>query len=216
MQAGNPEESFTDDFARGYYIGQIDPVTHRKSGLGIRIYLKEDQPGNMLAQSDKDDGSSIHMTEEQPIDACQILSVYEGEWKGDLREGKGWECYKNKDVYIGFFHHNQREGKGKMSKYATGETYTGEWYQSQRHGYGSWRKKDSQFHYSGMWSNNKPWGYGILRSHSGDVFEGNFYNGYKHGAGVETYKNGGSFIGNFRNGQPEGHGRLVAYDGGVY
>ena len=51
-----------------------------------------------------------------------------------------------------------------------------------------------------MFSNNKPWGYGILRSHIGDVFEGNFFNGLKHGTGMESYKDGGTYVGNFKNG----------------
>lgn len=133
-----------------------------------------------------------------------------------MREGLGYEVYTNKDVYFGYFSRNQRHGKGKLIKHATNETYTGQFYQGMRHGYGAWRKEGSEFHYSGMWSNNKPWGYGILRSHIGDVFEGNFHNGYKHGTGMETYKDGGTYVGNFKDGQPEGFGRLTSLDGSVF
>ena len=178
---------FSDDFATGFYVGKINQATGQKEGLGIRIYLDE----------------KFVPTEEKPqIPIEKIIGVYEGEWLKEMREGKGFESYSNKDIYIGQFSQNQRHGKGKLLKKTTQETYTGEWYQGMRHGYGAWAKAGSLFHYSGMWSNNKPWGYGILKSHGGDVYEGLFKNGFKHGTGVESYKDGGSFIGNFRDGLP--------------
>jgi len=177
----------------------VNAVTGKKEGLGVRIYLSEKLS-----------------PQEEGIPPEKIVAVYEGEWEAEMRKGKGLEVYPNKDIYSGLFHWNQRHGKGKLLKHATGDTYTGEWFQGMRHGFGAWKKDSSEFHYSGMWSNNKPYGYGILRSHLGDVYEGIFRNGYKHGTGVEVYKDGGSYIGNFRDGQPEGFGKLICYVGSIY
>ena len=79
---------FSDDFATGFYLGQINHATGQKEGLGVRIYLAE----------------KFVPTEELPhIPLENILSVYEGEWKEEMREGKGFERCFNKDVYIGQF-----------------------------------------------------------------------------------------------------------------
>ncbi len=103
--------SFTDDFAPGFYIGQVNPITGKKEGLGVRIYLSE-KPS----------------PQDERIPPEKIVAVYEGEWQAEMREGKGLEVYANKDIYLGLFHWNQRQGKGKLLKHATGETYTGEWF----------------------------------------------------------------------------------------
>ena len=52
-----------------------------------------------------------------PLD--KIVSVYEGEWREDMREGKGFERYQSGDVYVGQFSQNQRHGKGKLLKKET-------------------------------------------------------------------------------------------------
>ena len=33
--------SYTDDYADGFYIGQVNHATGKKEGLGVRIYLTE-------------------------------------------------------------------------------------------------------------------------------------------------------------------------------
>lgn len=87
-----PEDgSFADDFKTGYYIGQLNPITGQKEGYGIRIYLKE-----KVEQKPSEE----HQQEEH-IPNDQIISVYEGEWKDDMRDGQGYEVYPNKDVYAG-------------------------------------------------------------------------------------------------------------------
>jgi len=35
---------------------------------------------------------------------------YEGSWLKDLRSGKGWERYPNKNVYNGDFHNGKAHG----------------------------------------------------------------------------------------------------------
>ena len=79
---------FSDDFSTGFYVGQLNHGTGQKEGLGIRLYLAK----------------KFVPTEEQPqIPIEKIISVYEGEWKEEMREGRGFERYSNKDIYIGQF-----------------------------------------------------------------------------------------------------------------
>lgn len=64
--------------------------------------------------------------------------VYEGFWNCDRRHGKGFERFKNGDVYLGDFFKGRAEGKGKRVWYESAEAYEGEWYQGMRHGIGKW------------------------------------------------------------------------------
>jgi hypothetical protein len=36
--------------------------------------------------------------------------LYEGEWKSDVRSGKGYEKYQNGNVYLGFFDKGKAHG----------------------------------------------------------------------------------------------------------
>lgn len=84
---GKDPGSFTDDYTTGIYIGQVNAETGKKEGLGVRIYLTE--------PLGKDEEAVPHE---------KVIMVYEGCWQNDLREGKGFEVYSNKDIYSGFFH----------------------------------------------------------------------------------------------------------------
>ena len=101
-----PKES---DNATGVYIGQLDNSFKEKHGIGVRIYLKEVLNDDKVAEE-------------------QIMGVYEGQWKDNMREGRGFEIYKNRDIYFGSFKDNRRHGQGSLYKVTKGETYKGEWY----------------------------------------------------------------------------------------
>ena len=81
----------SDDYATGVYIGQLNHNTGKKEGLGVRLYLTD-----KLTEQDRKEGI--------PLD--KIISLYEGEWMEDKRQGTGYEVYKNKDVYVGSFVEN--------------------------------------------------------------------------------------------------------------
>ena len=56
----------------------------------------------------------------------QKYKYYIGEWKDNLRNGKGTLCYKDGLKYQGDFINNKFEGKGKYI-YEDGNYYIGEW-----------------------------------------------------------------------------------------
>jgi len=95
--------------------------------------------------------------------------VYEGDWKNDIRTGKGFERYTN-NTYVGEFKKSKPWGKG-VYKWSNGEVYDGEWYQGLKHGYGIWKGifGDS---YIGEWKNSRADGYGVHTWRNGDRYEG--------------------------------------------
>lgn len=60
---------------------------------------------------------------------------YEGEWKGDVKEGKGEFTYFDGTVYNGEWKNNVREGSGTY-KWTNGTVYTGLWKNNMREGKG--------------------------------------------------------------------------------
>ena len=56
----------------------------------------------------------------------KVYTVYEGEWKNDVQDGKGKMKWAEGDYYEGEFKNNMVHGEGTM-KYATGVVYSGKW-----------------------------------------------------------------------------------------
>jgi hypothetical protein len=80
-------------------------------------------------------------------------SVYTGEFKNDMRHGKGMLRWANGSCYNGYWRNDRRHNvTGKMS-FKEGEVYDGHWEENMMHGYGT------------MWHNN------------GMVFKGQFVEG---------------------------------------
>ena len=73
---------------------------------------------------------------------------YIGDWKNDIREGKGVYFWDGLNRYEGDFKNDFIEGKGKMY-YDNGDICDGEWYHNIRNGVclyyhndvGKWRKE---------------------------------------------------------------------------
>ena len=62
-------------------------------------------------------------------------ALYEGEYKRDIKNGKGRYVAPNGDVFVGDFVDGQKCGKGEYI-YATGGRYVGSWLDGKRHGKG--------------------------------------------------------------------------------
>ena len=56
----------------------------------------------------------------------------------DKRNGKGYERYKNGDIFLGQYHKGKCSGKGRRFWVERGETYEGEWVDGKMHGVGQW------------------------------------------------------------------------------
>jgi hypothetical protein len=50
----------------------------------------------------------------------------------------------------------------------------------------------------------------------GEVYEGEFQNGFPNGNGTYTFTNGAKYVGEFKNGRQDGQGTYTYIDGGIY
>ncbi len=80
--------------------------------------------------------------------------IYEGEWRDNVRHGKGRYVWANNDTYEGDFQNGNRHGYGVYT-FASGEQYRGEWRDDLRHGEGAMHAKDGKKLLEGIWINDK-------------------------------------------------------------
>jgi len=115
--------------------------------------------------------------------------VYEGSWKGGLRDGQGKYTWTNNDVYDGQWSHDQRHGLG-VYVWHDGSKYVGNYSFGIRSGYGIYYYTNGNI-YEGTWQDNLKHGIANFY-HKESVNIGGKYlnNEYVSGTGVnqENYK----------------------------
>jgi len=87
---------------------------------------------------------------------------YEGEWRNDVKHGKGTFYYLNGDRLEGMFADNLRSGYGIMY-YANGDKYEGDWKFDRKNGFGIYLDSKAQTIYTGFWMNDQKEGPGYFR-----------------------------------------------------
>ena len=97
-------------------------------------------------------------------------SVYEGEWKDDIRNGYGKMTWPGGRVYEGQLQKSIRNGIGKMT-WPDGSVYEGEWKDGIRNGYGKMTWPDGRV-YEGQYINGIKTGYGKMTWPDGKVYRG--------------------------------------------
>ncbi|XP_034840456.1 MORN repeat-containing protein 3-like [Maniola hyperantus] len=121
---------------------------------------------------------------------------YVGDWKNDLKEGKG--------LFLTF----------------TGKLYEGDWHKGFRHGFGtlSYRLPNGTFYleYRGEWVRGKPEGVGWRYYENGDIYFGFWKRGQWHGYGKMWYQNGTYYVGYWNMSKREGLGMFVQENGNRY
>eukprot|EP00325_Prymnesiales_sp_UTEX-LB-985_P010600 CAMPEP_0174758588 /NCGR_PEP_ID=MMETSP1094-20130205/107838_1 /TAXON_ID=156173 /ORGANISM="Chrysochromulina brevifilum, Strain UTEX LB 985" /LENGTH=657 /DNA_ID=CAMNT_0015964515 /DNA_START=16 /DNA_END=1990 /DNA_ORIENTATION=- len=155
-------------------------------------------------------GTAIPADGEVPSDVTQTEEVVEEPGvkgrlsSGLVRHGYGEIKYTSGSVFKGQWEHNKRSGKGTFY-YPCGDVYEGEWKAGKYHGFGRYTSGDSDgraLEYEGEWKGDKMDGYGKYKyKDSGDVFEGNFINGFREGFGKYTTKAGGVWMGEYDGGE---------------
>jgi len=78
-------------------------------------------------------------------------NTYEGQWKGDEKNGKGTEVWPDGSCYVGDFTANLRHGIGRY-KTGVGAVYDGHFEEDKMHGYGHYTFVDGHT-YQGEWVN---------------------------------------------------------------
>lgn len=82
-------------------------------------------------------------------------SLYKGEWKDNLRHGRGIFQWKDGELYEGEFRNDRREGYG-IYRWKNGEYYEGQWLNDMRHGNGTLYDKNNKVKFQGLWDKDKP------------------------------------------------------------
>jgi len=155
-------------------------------------------------------GTTIPPDGELPSDVTQTEEVAEAAGvrgrleSGRVRHGYGEIKYESGSRYLGHWAFNKREGKGKFV-YPCGDIYEGEWKGGKYHGQGKYTSGDSggrALEYEGEWKADKMDGQGrYIYKDTGDVYEGNFVNGFREGFGKYTTKTGDVYMGEYEGGE---------------
>ena len=137
---------------------------------------------------------------------------YEGELVNNMREGKGKLYYINNEkymgkIYIGEWKNDLRNGKG-VETWKSGNRFVGDFINDKREGYGIYYFSDGG-RYEGNWKNGKKEGFGVDYYTDGDRYEGKWKNGKRDGQGVYYYRNGDREMGNYYNGDTIGKAVLI-------
>ena len=117
------------------------------------------------------------------LESFNTKSIYEGEFKNDMKEGYGIEKYNDGSVYKGHYKNGMKEGTGILSLKK--------------------EKKNSIF--EGEFKDDKIWGKGIYKWENGKQYEGEWENNEISGFGILTEKNI-KHIGYFSHDKKEGYG----------
>lgn len=154
---------------------------------------------------------------------------YEGNFKDDIRTGKGIFTFKSGDVYTGNWDNDKINGFGKL-EYKNGEAYEGNWKDGIKTGKGKLISKTAIIEQN--WVNSKQNGeskaqifkngelqYTLFQNYvddkvidnnqkviysNGDVYEGGWSYSKAKGIAKYTYKNGDIENGKFESGQRQG------------
>jgi hypothetical protein len=141
-------------------------------------------------------------------------SVYEGEYCGPEKHGRGVLTFANGDRYEGLFKDDRMHGKG-VFVYGNGDVYRGSWAHGFRHGKGEYSVHNGESNIQEVYSHGKKLRGKFVRED--EVFWGGYHNGCKHGLGkLIAISTGDMYEGGFKEGLFDGKGVLVSGTGDHY
>ena len=116
-------------------------------------------------------------------------SIYEGEFKNDMKEGYGIEKFNDGSVYKGYYSQDMKQGQGilTLKKEKNNSIFEGEFKNGKIWGKGKY-KWDNGKQYEGEWENNEISGFGILTENNIKHI-GYFSHDKKEGYGASFYIN---------------------------
>lgn len=132
---------------------------------------------------------------------------YMGQFKDNLKDGKGQYIFPNNNKYIGYFKDDMIEGIGQMI-YANGDEYIGNWKRGKKNGDGIFKWSDGCVYYGGF-KENKMDGEGVCYGPTGILlYKGQWKGNQIHGKGTYIWDENKKYIGEFRNGKKHGSGKF--------
>jgi hypothetical protein len=115
--------------------------------------------------------------------------IYNGEYKNDLREGKGkLASLDGTYLYVGYWHENKMEGSGILNSSNIGR-YEGEFHKDCFEGKGKLVDLEKNI-YEGMFHKGKKKGKGELKFSNGNIYIGDFKHNKFNGKGILQDSNG--------------------------
>lgn len=145
--------------------------------------------------------------------------VYIGEWKHDVKSGKGIYLSRNKILYEGDFDRNYRHGFGVMAFPVPPANkmfelnYRGDWINGKKVGFGCKCFLDGGY-YEGYFKRNKRHGDGQMWYKDGSFYDGQWHNDMRQGLGIFVETNGNRYEGQWVSNKKQGRGRFFHLDNG--
>ena len=159
---------------------KLEALTNKSNiKIGVKNYPEGKYEGELVNNMREGKGKLYYINNEK-----YMGKIYIGEWKNDLRNGKGVETWKDGERFVGNFKNDKREGYG-IYYYSNGDIY------------------------EGNYKNGKTEGFGVEYYSNGDKYEGRFKNGNKEGQGVYYFENGNREIGYYHNNESIGKAVLL-------
>jgi len=121
------------------------------------------------------------------LESFSNKSVYEGEFKNDMKEGYGIEKFNDGSIYKGYFVQGKKQGKGMLSlkKEKNNSVFEGEFKEDKICGKGKYIWENGK-QYDGEWENNEISGFGVLTENNVKHI-GYFVHNKKEGFGSSFY-----------------------------
>lgn len=135
-------------------------------------------------------------------------AVYNGEWAGNDRHGRGIQVWPDGTRYDGEWLADCAHGRGCF-RFGRGDEYIGEWRQNAANGLGVYRREGIV--YMGQFVDDDLLGWGVEKFADGASFAGELTHGQKQGGGVYVFANGSKYIGQWSGNHLDGFG---IYEGG--
>lgn len=143
-----------------------------------------------------------------PFEVLGENSVYVGQMRGDVREGRGMSVFADGNIYEGYFESDRTSIRGRLL-FDNGDVFMGEIRDMCMNGQGVYFNNSLGSKYTGMFVDDAPHGQGREEWEDGTQYEGLFKFGSKEGRGVFRTKEGSIYEGEFRKGRFEGEGTLT-------
>jgi hypothetical protein len=143
-----------------------------------------------------------------------FCSLYEGEWLNGEKNGVGLLIENmHNDVYIGQFKNNLKHGKGSYYWYHC-DFYEGDYVSGKRtgKGYYKWLNGDT---YEGEFFDSKKHGNGHYKWFTGDEFIGYYINDIQSCLGIYIWNNGNKYVGCHLNDKRNGYGIITEKNGHI-
>ena len=136
-----------------------------------------------------------------------------GEFKDNLKHGKGTFTWADGTKYVGQYKDDLNSGQGTYT-FANGDKYVGEYKEGLRSGQGTYTYADGN-KYVGEWKNGVKSGQGTFTWASGDKYIGGYKDGKFNGQGTYIFTDGRKDVGEWENDKLNGYAIQYNADGTI-